>query len=270
MARMPCALALLLCAVVLAGGDASRDDSAPRRIQVLFLGDRGHHEPARRAQDIYPALTARGIDLTYTNDIATLAPDRLARFDCVLIYANHTEITPAQEAALVECVAGGKGLVAVHCASACFPASERYRALVGGQFARHGEGIVHTEIVRAEHPAIKELPALESWDETYVHKRLTDDRVVLAERVDGAGREPWPWVREQGKGRVLYTAWGHDRRTWSQPAFHALIERGIRWAAGDWALDLEGESAGEPFAYEQERLPPDTPPRAAEASRAQL
>jgi putative membrane-bound dehydrogenase-like protein len=45
-------------------------------------------------------------------------------------------------------------------------------------------------------------------------------------------REPWTWVRTHGKGRVFYTAWGHDERTWGNPGFQNLIERGIRWAAG--------------------------------------
>ena len=44
--------------------------------------------------------------------------------------------------------------------------------------------------------------------------------------------EPWTWVRTQGKGRVFYTAWGHDQRTWGNPGFQDLVERGIRWAVG--------------------------------------
>ncbi|MFO0803873.1 MAG: hypothetical protein U0791_12235 [Gemmataceae bacterium] len=35
-------------------------------------------------------------------------------------------------------------------------------------------------------------------------------------------------VRTQGKGRVFYTAWGHDHRTWEHDGFQNLIERGIR------------------------------------------
>src|SRR5262249_38732226 len=42
----------------------------------------------------------------------------------------------------------------------------------------------------------------------------------------------WTWVRTQGKGRVFYTAWGHDDRTWGTPGFQELVERGIRWATG--------------------------------------
>ena len=39
-------------------------------------------------------------------------------------------------------------------------------------------------------------------------------------------------MRTQGKGRVFYTAWGHDERTWGNPGFQNLVERGIRWAVG--------------------------------------
>ncbi|MCH8830364.1 MAG: ThuA domain-containing protein, partial [Planctomycetes bacterium] len=46
------------------------------------------------------------------------------------------------------------------------------------------------------------------------------------------GREPWTWVRTHGKGRVFYTTWGHDHRTWGNAGFQNLLERGIRWAAG--------------------------------------
>src|SRR6187200_3643280 len=73
----------------------------------------------------------------------------------------------------------------------------------------------------------------ESWDETYVHAKHNEkDRTVLEYRVDGGVKEPWTWVRTQGKGRVFYTAWGHDQRTWSNPGFQNLVERGIRWACG--------------------------------------
>jgi type 1 glutamine amidotransferase len=43
------------------------------------------------------------------------------------------------------------------------------------------------------------------WDETHVHTKINPDKTVLMERVDDSGREPWTWVREQGKGRVFYT-----------------------------------------------------------------
>src|SRR5690606_5441090 len=74
--------------------------------------------------------------------------------------------------------------------------------------------------------------------ETYIHTRHNNqNRTVLEYRVtgeqaDGQEKEPWTWVRTHGKGRVFYTAWGHDERTWGHPGFQNLVERGIRWACG--------------------------------------
>ncbi|MEP7346752.1 MAG: PVC-type heme-binding CxxCH protein, partial [Gemmatimonadaceae bacterium] len=87
------------------------------------------------------------------------------------------------------------------------------------------------------HPAITGVPVFESWDETYVHtKHNPIDRTVLEVRRDAGRDEPWTWVRSYGKGRVFYTAWGHDQRTWSNPGFQRLVERGLRWTIGGAAL----------------------------------
>jgi putative membrane-bound dehydrogenase-like protein len=61
---------------------------------------------------------------------------------------------------------------------------------------------------------------------------LADDIRVRMVRDDGGRAEPYTWVRRQGKGRVFYTALGHDEKTWRTAGFQRLIEQGIRWAAG--------------------------------------
>ncbi len=117
-----------------------------------------------------------------------------------------------------------------------FTDSARYIALVGGEFQRHGEGEFTAEIVAPGHPAIEGVTPFKTWDETYVHtKHNPVDRTVLMERVDEQGREPYTWVRTQGKGRVFYTAYGHDQRTWSQPGFHQLVAQGVIWAVDEAA-----------------------------------
>ena len=52
-------------------------------------------------------------------------------------------------------------------------------------------------------------------------------------REEDGKSEPWTWVRNYGKGRVFYTASGHDERTWEHPGFQELVKRGILWAVGD-------------------------------------
>jgi uncharacterized protein len=204
---------------------------APSALRVLFLGDNAGHRTTNRFALMQPALASRGIEMTYTDKMDSLNATNLAGYDALVIYANHTRISPEQEKALLEYVEGGRGLVPIHCASFCFLNSPKYIELVGGQFKSHGGGVFKETIVNNEHPVMKGLAPIESWDESYVHSKHNTNRVVLAERRDDKGNEPYTWVREAGKGRVFYTAWGHDHRTWSNPQFVALIENGIRWAA---------------------------------------
>ena len=205
--------------------------SSAAPLRVLFLGDNAGHRPTNRFTLMQPALMSRGIEMTYTDKLDSLSSTNLARYDALVIYANHTRISPEQEKALLEYVESGHGFVPIHCASFCFLNSPKYIELVGGQFKSHGTGVFKETIVNSDHPVMKGLTEIESWDESYVHTKHNTNRIVLAERRDDRGNEPYTWVREVGKGRVFYTAWGHDQRTWSNPHFVALIESGIRWAA---------------------------------------
>lgn len=79
---------------------------------------------------------------------------------------------------------------------------------------------------------MKDVPAFTTWDETYVHTMISKDIHVLTERVEGDHHEPYTWVKSYGKGRVFYTAYGHDEHTWKNPGFLKLLENGIVWAVG--------------------------------------
>lgn len=211
---------------------------AAEPLSVLFLGDKGHHRPADLAGRLIPALRKKGIELTYTEEVGSLHPDKLKDFDGLLIYANIDQIEPDQEKALLDFVASGKGFIPIHCATYCFRNSPEYIALCGAQFQSHGGEEFETVIVAPEHPVMQGFDGFRSWDETYVHHmHNTKDRTVLEVRRQGGQargnkEEPWTWVRTHGKGRVFYTAWGHDTRTWQQEGFVNLVERGIRWACG--------------------------------------
>ncbi|HXX94667.1 MAG TPA: PVC-type heme-binding CxxCH protein, partial [Planctomycetota bacterium] len=228
----------------------------PADLKVLFLGDRGHHKPADRARQLTEVLGERGIALTYSEDPEDLNSRTLSGYDALLLYANIDSITPEQEKALLGFVEEGKGFVPVHCASFCFRNSEKFIALVGAQFKSHGTGTFRTTLLRPEHPVMQGVPDFESWDETYVHtKHNEENRTVLATR-EG---EPWTWVRTQGKGRVFYTAWGHDERTWGNPGFQKLLEQGLRWASGRLET-AERPKDLKPFEYREANVPFYSPP----------
>jgi type 1 glutamine amidotransferase len=207
----------------------------PGILRVLFLG---HERPHYNSNLYYPilreALAPESIQIDYTTKVDSLSPENLQGYDAVLLYANHGKITPEQFSALNEFVEMGHGFVPVQCASACFGHSPEFVSLVGGRFKSHNSGIFQATVVNAQHPVMNGFSEFATWDETYVHSNHNENgRTVLMERIEGEVREPWTWVREQGKGRVFYTASGHDERTWKDAGFQRLLRNGIVWFVGD-------------------------------------
>ncbi|MDB6076773.1 MAG: rane-bound dehydrogenase protein, partial [Akkermansiaceae bacterium] len=246
MALLRTFFALLFLGIIL---PAHAADATPRHLQVLFFGDDDHHQPLERYRMFKEVSGASAIDLTYEKRMEALNPENLAKYDVLLIYANHQTITPEQLDAVRGFIERGGGFVPVHCGSACFKKTDGYIALVGGQIEGHDTGVFTPRVVAPDHPVMKGYTPFESWDETYRHQKLSPDLTILERREE----EPWTWVRQQGRGRVFYTASGHDERCWLQPGFQDLLVRGIRWAAGDSIALLNLP----PLEYKSPMLPPE-------------
>jgi putative membrane-bound dehydrogenase-like protein len=240
---------LVLALTVLAMGPLAAAEGA---ISVLFLGDNGHHKPAERHSWIKEPMAARGISLTYTDQLGDLTDANLARYDVLMVYANIGGVSPEQEKAILDHVAGGKGFMPVHCASACFGKNPALVQLMGGRFKSHGGEVFRAAIDNRTHPTMRGFGGFDTWDETYVHDQHNEvDRTVLMYRVGkDKQREPWTWTRTHGKGRVFYTASGHDERTWKAPAYADLLARGLAWAAGGKGQPVLDDILG-PFAKEK-------------------
>ncbi|MBD2704139.1 ThuA domain-containing protein [Spirosoma sp. BT702] len=242
-----------------------QESTRARRTEILFLGDNGHHRPIERVPQLMAALGNRGINITYTDKLEDLNADNLNKYDGLLIYANWDSLPKPQEKALLDYVSSGHGVIPVHCASYCFRNSTEYvDKVVGGQFWRHKMDTIQTRFTQPENALVMGLQSFKAFDETYLHTHLQEDNNVLAVREIKANQrqdrpdkneEPYTWTRTYGKGRVFYTAYGHDERTWSQPGFQQLLERGILWAVGDKVKKLHDDLNPQPFAYHEANLP---------------
>ncbi len=241
---LPATYGIFLLIIVGCAGNVKQNEKQatvsepPGRIEILFLGhDSEHHNSEKFIPMLAMPLFQKGINITYTEETQDLNPENLEKYDGLMIYANQTRLEPDQEAAMKAFVEGGKGLIPIHSASFMFHNSDWYINAVGAQFKSHGTGDFTAHIVKPDHPVMKGLTSFETWDETYVHSKINPDMTVLMERVEDDHREPWTWVRNQGEGRVFYTAYGHDERTWGHPGFHELVANGVLWAVGDKVKD---------------------------------
>lgn len=238
-----------------------------RRTEILFLGDNGHHKPIERVPQLMAALGDKGINLTYTDRLEDLNSENLAKYDGLLVFANWDSIPKPQEQALLNFVASGKGIIPVHCASYCFRNSPEYVKMVGGQFWRHRMDTIQATPTQAGQ--MMGLKPFKAYDETYLHEKLQADNNVLAHREIKADQakdmaasdhaaqktEPYTWTRSYGKGRVFYTAYGHDERTWSQAGFQDMLQKGILWAVGNEVKAAHDALNPQPFQYREARLP---------------
>src|SRR5262245_40941161 len=110
---------VILRMLLLFGSFAAARAEEPKPLKLLFLGDNGHHRPSDRFRQLQPVMARRGITIEYTDKVDVLNPATLAKYDGLIVYANIDEISPKQEAALLEYVAEGKGFIPLHCASYC-------------------------------------------------------------------------------------------------------------------------------------------------------
>lgn len=259
-------LSLLVFAGAIPPGILARPDAGP--IRVLFVG----HEAQNHRSDLYFPMLAQalGRDAIYFDYVTTTVEafgdgDYLDHFDAVLLYANHQEIDPAHWRNLKAFIEDGGGFIPVHCASWCFQNIPEFDQVVGGRFAHHKTAIFRPKTIAPDHAAITNVPEFEAWDETYVHSRHNPEgRTVLqvrevAENDNITEPEPWTWVREQGQGRVFYTASGHDQRVWSLPEFHQLLKRGILWSVGEARRSSYEQFVAErtPLRYEKREYIPN-------------
>ncbi len=235
-----------------------------RRLELLFLGDNGHHQPFNRYPALQKYLGAKGLNLTYVSSLEKITPAYLAKFDALVLYANHDSIGKAQETAILEYVKNGGGFVPIHCASYCFRNSKELVKLMGGQFWTHTMDSIHTVNTLPNHEILKDYQEIKTVDETYMHTKLQKDNIVLQTRKlgkdqlnlkPGQTEEPYTWIRNYGKGRVFYTAYGHDERTWEDLGFLNLVTKGILWAVGEQKQDILAKLDLPSLHYRKAKLP---------------
>ena len=231
---------LFSCVIVLAAFTISDPDiklsNEPHRVEILFLGHTSKHHNSEELADIFTKEYFKdGINITYTTDPNDLNETTLANYDGLLLYANYDSITPSQEKALLGFVRGGKGFIPLHCASYCFRNSPEVVEMIGGQFKTHGYESFPSVILKPDNPVLKGVNNFTTKDESYIHDKISKNIEVLMERAEGEHQEPYTWIRPYGKGRVFYTAYGHDENTFNNPNFLKLVENGILYAIGDAA-----------------------------------
>ncbi|WP_330465523.1 ThuA domain-containing protein [Streptomyces longwoodensis] len=193
--------------------------------------------------DAVAALRAfDGVEVDHTEDPSALETGLDACAAVVFLSTSGDVLTPAGRDRLAAYVEDGGAFVGVHAAACTEEDWPYYGELLGARFARHPEYQPGRAVVEdRDHPATRNLPPVwEFTDEWYDFRTNPRARVRVLLRADeasydggGMGEDhPLAWTREQGAGRVFYTALGHAAEAYRDPAFLAHLRGGLDWAVG--------------------------------------
>jgi type 1 glutamine amidotransferase len=176
--------------------------------------------------------------------------DTLKNFDVVLFFTTGNPMTKEELADLKEWVKNGGALAGTHCATDTLYGESVYGELIGAYFKTHPAGLqkIKVKVEDPKHPAAAGFEdGMEYQDEMYIFRDAPFSRerlhIILSigewtntklnqnqQRKDGD--YAISWCREEGKGKVFYTSFGHDPKVWHDAKFQKHLFGGLKWVTG--------------------------------------
>ncbi len=224
---------------------AQTEGTRPVRAWLLYGG---HGFPTNALFETMRSLPGVRLEIGRLPDaLERLKPGLEREFDVVVRYDMFRGGSAEQVRAFRELIRSGAGLVALHHAIAAHPDVPEYAELIGGTYLfkprtiagrewpassySHGEQ-VPVRVADRDHPITRGLEDFVIHDETYGGLWVAPDVHVLLTTAHPKASPQITWVREEGRGRVVYIQLGHDDKAYAHPAFRTLVGRAIHWAAG--------------------------------------
>jgi uncharacterized protein len=226
----------------------ARADRAPARILYFTYSAGYRHEVIPLSQSILTQLgrSSGRFEVTATEDISEFAAENLRGYAAVIFYTTgELPMSDAGKAALLDFVRSGGGFLGVHSATDTFYTWPDYLDLVGGYFNGHPwHQTVTIEVVDPNNPLVAHLgQTLQIEDEIYqvsdfdyrgskVLLRLDQHSVDLKKPGVQQRFYGWPlaWIRSYGRGRVFYTALGHEASVWRDTRYQRLLANAVLWS----------------------------------------
>lgn len=181
-----------------------------------------------------------------TTDAGAFTAENLAHFDAVFFYTTgDLPLSQPQRDALFAFVKGGGGFAGAHCAADTFPGVPEYGEMIGARFDGHPwHGAVRMKVEDPTHMAARWLDDSKGitdeiyqfaapYDRAKLHVLMSLDTASVDMHADGIHRTDGDfalaWTKPYGKGRVFYTALGHEPKVWEDRRFRFMLAGGLMW-----------------------------------------
>jgi uncharacterized protein (TIGR03437 family) len=244
---------LLLCAFAAS--------PTPRRILYVTAtyGFR-HSDSIDASVNLFQQLAQRSgaFEVDHTEDVSLLTAANLRNYDAVYFFTSgELPLSDQQKADLLDFVRQGKGFGGSHSATDCNYAWSDYGDLIGGYFDGHPwaqEASVDVEdpqspLVAHAAPSFRfteEFYQFRAFSRENVRVLLTLDTHTVDLSAPGVNRTDGDfalaWVRNYGKGRVFYSAFGHFPESFTQEPVRTMLLQALLWLTGQIDLDASPRS----------------------------
>ena len=208
--------------------------------KILFLqGGWDGHKPEQIVQKFQSTLQQQGCHSDTVTSFEKLADaDWLKTFDAISPCWTMGTLSPEQSAGLCAAIHGGVGLGGIHGGMGdAFRGNLDYEWMVGGHFVGHPHvGDYTVRVTHSADPIMQGLPTEFSYNSEQYYMLMDPAVRVLAETdysFEGSTFQmPVVWTKHWGKGRVFYSALGHDPMEFDRyPEVFQMSLNGILWSA---------------------------------------
>jgi hypothetical protein len=229
-------------AVGLTSSSLFAQTSRNRKALVVYGGWKGH-EPSIAPDLVIPWMDKNGFQITSSESLDAYADKELMNsIDLVVQTWTMGEISKEQSNGLLSAVKNGVGIAGWHGGLGdSFRNNPTYQYMVGGQWVAHPGGQIEYEvnITDKRDPVTNGMKDFTVQSEQY-YMHVDPANKVLATTTFSDEHDPWVdgavmpvvWKKMYGKGRVFYSALGHDSGDFKEtPEIFTLMQRGMKWAA---------------------------------------
>ncbi len=274
----------------LAPAKATVTPKAKRKVLVFSVATGFQHAVIPHVTEVLKVLAAKtgAFEPTFSTDIEIFSPEKIKQFDAVILQntcsnnpkrnlfldiltargkgltaklgEKYKHLTAAQQAAraaeleksLLDYVAGGGGLVAIHGAIVTFNTSDEFGRAMGAHFSYHPKSQELTlKPVEPGHPLLKAFggkPFIHTDEcymmtgKAYAAKNFRPLLAIESKNVKGARKDTdevvyASWIKKYGKGRVFYAGPSHFPESYHSKVLLQYYLDGIQYALGDLKCD---------------------------------
>lgn len=213
---------------------------------LIVYGGWDGHQPKECAEVCRKFLAADGFSVEVSDTLDAFKDEaKLLGLDLIVPIWTMGKLTGEQGGPVFKAVASGVGIAGFHGGMGdAFRENCEWQLMTGGQFVAHpGNKIKYPVYIKdPTHPITHGLKDFVVESEQYYMHVDPSNRVLASTTLPTAGGEgphspngffeqPQIWTRMYGKGRVFYSAIGHDAEVLVQEPHLTIIKRGFKWAA---------------------------------------